>query len=315
MKKILFNLSLSVLSTLVMSSAHAHMKLVPQMEMAAFVGPGIEDYRIGSGWGKRALSAAGLKKETPAFQRAALATVFLPVGGTGFYLGKFAGKHVIATNHHVCPTERDCLGDQADFRLLKKRYKISKFYITLPNVDLSLLAIDIPAADEKLMSTVARNFAFNKDIQKGMDLITIGFGVGGNPSNNIMGNNDSDCKVFSQTGEYKLLADPDELNPADYKAWSFSHGCDVSHGDSGSAMVDRATSDVVGIVWTGKIPKAPIAQDSAALTEMLKTSSPLIWKELAFAVPAVKIKAFLIPLTTDSQLDAETKSVFKALIK
>ena len=298
-----------------MSSAHAHLKLIPQVDTASLEAPGIEDYRIGSEWGKRALSLKGLQKETAAFQRAALATAFLPVGGTGFYLGKFAGKHVLATNHHVCPSERDCLGDLVDFRLLKKRYKVTKFYITLPNVDLSLLAIDIPAADEKLMGTVGRNFAFNKDIQKGMNLITIGFGIGGNPSNNIMGNNDADCKVFSQTAEYKLLADPDELNPADYKAWSFSHGCDVSHGDSGSAMVDRATSDVVGIVWTGKIPKAPIAQDSQALAEMLKTSSPLIWKELAFAVPAVKIKAFLVPLTTDSQLDAETKSVFKALIR
>ena len=315
MKKILLNLSLSVVSTLAMSSAHAHMKLIPQVDLAETMSAGIEDYRIGSVWGKRPLTASDLAKETPAFQRAAQATAFLPVGGTGFYLGKFSGKHVLATNHHVCPSERDCLGDVVDFRLLKKRYKVKKFYITLPNVDLSLLAIDIPAADEKLMSSVARNFAFNKDIQKGMNLITIGFGVGGNPSNNIMGNNDADCKVFSQTGEYKLLADPDELNPADYKAWSFSHGCDVSHGDSGSAMVDRETSDVVGIVWTGKIPKAPIAQDSQALEQMLKSSSPLIWKELAFAVPAVKIKEFLIPLTTDSQLDAETKSVFKALIK
>lgn len=297
-----------------MSSAHAHMKLIPQME-AYEMDAGVDDYRLGSEWGKRPLTASSIKRETPAFQRAALATTYLPVGGTGFYLGKFAGKHVIATNHHVCPTERACLGDNADFRLLKKRYKITKFYITLPNVDLSLLAIDIPASDEKLMGSVARNFAFNKDIQKGMDLITVGFGVGGNPNNSIMGNNDSDCKVFSQTGEYKLLADPDELNPADYKAWSFSHGCDVSHGDSGSAIVDRLSSDVVGIVWTGKIPKAEVAQNSQLLAEMLKTSSPLIWKELSFAVPAVKIKEFLRPLSTDQRLDTETRSVFSALIR
>lgn len=308
--------ALFALAVFSMASAHAHLKLVPQMESADMsAAAGIEDYRIGSEWGKRPLTQASIKKETPAFQRAALATAYLPVGGTGFYLGKFAGKHVIATNHHVCPTARSCVGGKADFRLLKKRFTVTKFYITLPNVDLSLLAIDIPAGEEQVMASVARNFSFNKDIQKGMDLITVGFGVGGNPNNSIMGNNDSDCKVFSKTAEYKLLADPDELNPADYKAWSFSHGCDVSHGDSGSAMVDRATSDVVGIVWTGKIPKAEVAQNSTILAEMLKTSSPLIWKELSFAVPAVKIKAFLIPLTTDSQLDEETKTVFKALIK
>lgn len=309
----LFLLAGAVLS-LSMNVAHARLKLIPQVDMAA-VEAGIDDYRLGSEWGKRKITDKSVLNETASFQRAALATTYLPVGGTGFYLGKFAGKHVVATNHHVCPSERSCLGDQADFRLLKKKFKITKFYITLPNVDLTLLSIDVPAADEAVMSKVAKNFAFNKHIQKGTNLITVGFGVAGNRFNNVMGNNDSDCKVFSQNAEYKLLADPDELNPASYKAWSFSHGCDVSHGDSGSAIVERDSSDVIGIVWTGKIPKEEVAQNSKILAEMLKTSSPLIWKELSYAVPAVKIKEFLLPLSTDEALDSETRSVFTALIR
>jgi hypothetical protein len=42
----------------------------------------------------------------------------------GFYLGKFAGAHVLATNHHVCPVASDCVGGKADFRILGKKLKV-----------------------------------------------------------------------------------------------------------------------------------------------------------------------------------------------
>lgn len=295
------------------NSVHARLRLIPDVH--SLNAGDKEDYRLGDEWGKKRVTEAGLKVESMAFVRASQATALLPVGGTGFYLGKFNGKHVMATNHHVCPNERDCVGDKASFRLLKKSFTMTKLYATLPNIDLALLELYVPAADEAALAKVAKNFSFNKEITKGQELITVGFGIGGNPNNYMMANKDSDCKVFSKTAEYKHLADPDEFNPADYKAWSFAHACDISHGDSGSAMVDRKTGDVVGIVWTGKIPKSKIVQTSANLTKMFDTSSPDIWKELSFAVPAKKIGEHLKKLTTDSQLDADTKLVFKALIK
>lgn len=274
-----------------------------------------EDYQIGDEWGKKKVTSSVLKKESDVFVRAASATAYLPIGGTGFYLGKFGDTHVLATNHHVCPVESDCVGQNAGFRMINKKYRMTKLFVTLPDVDLSLLEIKVPAEDEALMKEIGRNFAFNKDIQKGQRLLTVGFGIAANPGNNMMANQDSDCKVFSESSEYRHLADPDEFNPADYKAWSFAHACEISHGDSGSAMIDRDTGDVVGIVWTGRIPKSPLVQNSDNLNDIFESSSPEIWEELSYAVPAVKIGEYLKQISEDGRYRQETRDLFKAMLR
>jgi len=274
----------------------------------------IPDYRIGSEWGKVRVTADMLKKESPAFVRAVSATGRLPVGGTGFYLGKFNGSHVLATNHHVCPTKKSCDGDKVSFPVLKKKFKVIGFYITLPEIDLTLLKLKVKPEDEAELLKVARNFSFDKDVSRGMDLLTAGFGVGGNPGEVLMVNQDSDCKVYSDTAEYRLMADPDTMNPGRYKAWSFAHSCDISHGDSGSAMVERSTGDVVGIVWTGKLPKSTYVQSTEALIDLLQNPGEAIWEELNYAVPAPKVRSVLKRNLQSRALDEDTKSVINSLI-
>ena len=100
------------------------------------------------------------------------------------------------------------------------------------------------------------------------------------------------------------MADPDDLNPADYKAWSFAFGCDISHGDSGSPLIHRETGEILGIVWTGRIPKSPVVQSSQTLREWLSDGPEDIWKELSFGVPAFQMKVVLeqkIPQMSDSE--------------
>jgi hypothetical protein len=297
----------------ILFSFKAHSTLLPD----SFVTSGrIKDYQIGDEWGKKPVTEKVLENASKEFHRAAMATAYLPVGGTGFYLGKFQGSHVLATNHHVCPVARDCVGEHAQFPLLGKSLLMTRLFVSLPDIDLALIEIKVQPKDEFLLSKIGRNFAFNKSILKGQELLTIGFGIGGNPRNLMMANQDSDCKVFSKNYEYRHLADPDEFNPADYRAWSFAHACDISHGDSGSAMVDRKTGDVLGIVWTGKIPKSPEVQASSNLIKIF--NSPLgseIWKELSYAVPAAKIKHILIEVAQDSQTTPETKHLLKALVR
>lgn len=294
-------------------SAHARLELLPNV--ASFNTGDKEDYRLGDEWGKKRVTETVLRNSSPVFNRAASATALLPIGGTGFYIGKFHGVHVLTTNHHVCPNERDCVGDKANFRVLNRQFKMTKLLANLPIIDLALLALDVPTEDEAYLSRVAKNFSFKKDLKKGQELLTIGFGVGGNPQNYMMANMDNDCKVFSATAKYKLLADPDEFNPAGYSAWSFAHACDISHGDSGSAMVDRKSGDVVGVVWTGKIPKDHKVQSSVNLDKIYSSSSPAIWKELSYAVPASKIGEYLRKLSNDSQLDSDTRLVIRAIVK
>lgn len=273
------------------------------------------DYRVGDEWGKKRVTSENLASASPMFRRTAMATAYLPIGGTAFYLGRFAGKHVIATNHHVCPVESDCVGNPAEFRMLGKKFQVTQLFVTLPDIDLSLLEIKVRLKDEESLQRVAQNFAFDKPITKGMELLTIGFGIGGNANNNMMANMDSDCKVFSEKDEFRHLADPDDINPGNYKSWSFAHACDISHGDSGSAMVDRNSGDIVGIVWTGKLPKSSIAQSSLNLSKMYESSSPLIWKELSYAVPAVKIREHLKATAESGRVALDVSDLLLEIVK
>ena len=250
------------------------------------------EYQIGDEWGKKPVTASEISHQ-PALAHIAYGTARVD-GATGFLLGKFAGKYVMATNHHVCNGTGGCRpGAAVKFPLLRKVYRVETFYGSWPEIDLSLFTITVDPADEASLQNASNPFAFDLPIRQGEPLATLGFGVAENPGRQLVGNWDSDCKVFSADGDYRLLRDPDEINPGTYQAWSFALGCDVSHGDSGSAIVDRESGRVIGIIWTGKIPKNEKVQSSAYLDQMLATQSPEIWTELSFAVPNVKIQSKL----------------------
>jgi hypothetical protein len=236
-------------------------------------------------------------------------------GATGFYLGKFAGTHVMATNHHVY-TSMSCSGRSVVFPLLGNlRLTCNRMFGTWTDIDLALFAVDVPRPeDEAKLATVAANFTFHDDVVKGTPLITVGFGIAGNPQRVMMGNEDADCRVMSKTADYRFMGDPDSKNPADYKAWSFSHACDVSHGDSGSAIVDRNTGKPVGILWTGKIPKNATVQSSDYLNQVFASDGGDVWTEMNFAVPATKMRELLETVITDASTPADTQTVLSALI-
>jgi len=274
---------------------------------------GLNDtYRLGDEWGKKPITQADLDSNK-FFKRMAMATA--KVGGaTGFYIGQHANKFVMATNHHVCETASDCMGSLVSFSILKLKFEVVEFYGSWPEIDLALFAIDVKDAQSaEMLKDVAANFTFG-DIKHAQPILTIGYGIGDNPGQVIVANQDSDCVVFSKDKEYKLMADPDELNPAPYKAWSFATGCDVSHGDSGSAMMDRTNGNIIGIIWTGKIPKNAKVQSSAYLDELLERPNQDVWTELSYAVPAAKMKEVLSKKITDGEIAAPSAKVVKAVL-
>ncbi len=272
-----------------------------------------DTYRIGDEWGKHPVSSKDI--EDPNILRMSQATARV-TGATGFFIGVYGGKYVVASNHHVCPTAGDCLNTQARFTALSKQFTITEFYGTWTDIDLSLFAIEVTDPnDKKLLQSVASPFSFANNLHRGEQLVTIGYGIGSNPMRNQVVNKDSDCKVFSDEGEFRFMGDPDKLNPGPYKAWSFANGCDVSHGDSGSAMMDAVTGEVVGIIWTGKIPKDPKVQSTAFLDQLIANPTEDVWNELSFAVPAVKIGEFLTDLTKSGTLSANANKVLTDIVK
>ena len=273
-----------------------------------------KDYQLGDEWGKKEITPQSLEQESAEFQRAAKATAKAG-GATSFYLGKFDGKHVMATNYHVFSRSALCKRSSITFPLLNKRFTCGDFLGAWSDIDLALFEIQVNDTDtaEKLQE-VAANFDFAAVPYQGQELLTIGFGTAENSSQKLVGNKDSDCKVFSKDGEFRFLADPDEVNPADYKAWSFSNGCDVSHGDSGSAIVDRNSGRPIGIIWTGRIPKATSVQSGAFLDKLIAGNGPEVWTELSFAVPAVKIKQRLEEYLKSNEPDASTRRILESLL-
>ena len=278
--------------------------------LAAAIARSAEDYRIGDDWGKLPVTPEQLATATPEFVRAAKVTSTYG-GGTAFYIGKFHGHHLMGTNHHV-QASMNCRG-LARFQVLGAAYPCRKVLGHWPEIDFALFEITVPASDEAVLAKLAKNFSFDRPLTAGQLLLTIGHGIASNPGRRLVANQDSDCKVFSD--EVRLMGDPDEYNPGEYQAWSFANGCDVSHGDSGSAMIDRLTGEPVGIIWTGRIPKSSEAQSSATLDDWLRTGSHEIWKQLSYGVPATKIHEVLEGiLESDTSLDRETVETLRAFL-
>jgi hypothetical protein len=254
----------------------------------------ILDYQIGSTWGKSIIKQDSLENSSPAIRRAAKATarVRLGFGGaTAFAIGQRGDQVLMATNHHVIGSEDQCQNAGISFEMLGiSSLQCDRIIETSTDLDLTIFTISGTTA-EQVSKIVSVAKSFNKDEpRKGRTLATIGYGVAGNPGQrNLMKGLDEDCKIFSPDGESRFMADPDEFNPGPHMTWMFAIGCDVSHGDSGSAIVDRESGDVIGIVSTGKIPKDVKVRESTYLSGIYDAASEDVWKELTYAVPASKI--------------------------
>jgi hypothetical protein len=255
---------------------------------------GILDYQIGPNWGKNAVTLNSVASESMAFQRAAKATarVNLGLGGaTGFVLGERDGVMVFATNHHVIGDARGCARATISFDLLGiKGLKCKEILFTSTDLDLTLFSVkSISEENADKLLKVARSFDSAEPV-KGTSIVTVGYGTAGNPGQqDLMATSDSDRKVYSPDGEARFMKDPDEFNPGPFMTWLFATGCDVSHGDSGSAMVNADNGDVIGIVSTGKIPKDPKVREESYLKQIYEDFSEDVWKELTYVVPASKI--------------------------
>ncbi|OFZ19292.1 MAG: hypothetical protein A2Z20_06315 [Bdellovibrionales bacterium RBG_16_40_8] len=274
-------------------------------------------YQIGEEWGKKPVTEEDLQKN-PYFRRMANATARVRRGGTGFYIGKYNGKFIMATNHHVCPAESYCTGKEVvEFPLLGYRAGMNEFYGSWPEIDLALFAISVEPKEKEtidILEKIASPFAFDNNLYRGEKLLTVGFGIADNMLQKMVANQDSDCIVFSGDKEYRLMSDPDAFNPSDYQAWSFSNGCDVSHGDSGSAMMDRDTGQVIGIIWTGKIPKSSKVQSKAYLQNLLQNPNEDIWSELSYGVPAVHMKRYLNEQLANGSIDESKQIILRAIL-
>ncbi len=275
---------------------------------------GSESYQIGDEWGKYAVDWERIGERSVAYRAAAMRTARVG-GGTGFVLGQFDGEMIVATNHHVVENQNMCARTRVRFEALNVSTQCERVVGSWTDVDLTLFTVKVSKDDASKLLSVAANFAFSKMPQIGQALMSFGYGSADNPWRKMVVVEDKDCRVTSSTGDLRFMADPDEFNPGPYKAWSFSNACDVSHGDSGSAMVDRETGEIMGIIWTGKIPKNSRVRSSDYIQKIQEAQSQDVWTELSYAAPAFKMKEVLTEYLRIQNIDAKDRSVLEALLQ
>jgi hypothetical protein len=250
---------------------------------------GVLDYQIGDEWGKKRVDPSGVPQTDAVLLRSVNAAAMFN-SATSFYIGRFSGHHLMATNHHVLDSADACEGRMVNFTVRKKKYRCREMIGTWSDIDFALFVLEPSDSANTDLSAYASEFDFSGSIEEDTRLLTAGYGIAGNSRRDLMVNENSDCRVLSGLNEFRFMADPDQFNPAAYRAWSFATGCGVSHGDSGSAIVSRNTGKVIGLVWTGAIPKETRIQNSRYIRELQNRDDEDIWTLLTYAVPAQKIK-------------------------
>lgn len=253
---------------------------------ALSLGQEFNPYQIGSQWGRKAFTAEDIDKIKPHLLQTAKSTAKF-LGGTAFYLGYFDGKHIMATNYHVLPTALNCYSlSRADFVLEEFSLPCHKFLMSLPQIELSLFQVKPNQAQAKKLKDLGVRFDPDSSSRR---LYGLGFGGHLNPSPGrraLLISDDEHCKEFSS--EIRLIKDPDNQNPVDYRVWSVAVGCDVSHGDSGAPVVNER-GELVGIFWTGAFPKSSLMRNDNFLMG-IESNHPMIWKAFTYMVPFSKIR-------------------------
>lgn len=263
----------------------------------------------------------------------------------------------MATNHHVMPTAGNCPADTVYFPVLDIHAHCRSFLFTWPTIDLTLFTIVFRSRDDwEQLQRVAQNFAWHDPLLRDEPLATFGFGhvilqqrrlqpeaaaaaaapVGSAPKllserrasrhhptakppiQRLVYNDGPLCRVLSRTGDYRMIQDPDVLHPNPYRVWSFAHGCDVWHGDSGSPIVNRLSGVPIGLVWTGKTPKLSQVQSSSYVNGLQSSvqEDKALWSELAYGVPAVVIrKVIRESIDKDRTMPDTVKSILADVIR
>ncbi|MCO4755085.1 MAG: trypsin-like peptidase domain-containing protein [Bacteriovoracaceae bacterium] len=216
--------------------------------------------------------------------------------GTGFYIGKQNGKHLFVTNAHVM-NKNECAGASISF--LNHNFRRSKglckevifSHYTKENSDITVFSVDDYYADMMRGSGLTIDWDFTP--VAGMMLAFAGFGLKqaprGRASNverglrnfTMLTSFDADCVVATESTMLYHLSSVSTKHV-------FGTGCDAASGDSGSAVIDRASGEVVGLLFgsTNNYSWMP----SSNFWNLVGTDSPQLWSYGSFAISLTKLK-------------------------
>ena len=206
--------------------------------------------------------------------------------GTGFYIGIHNNKHIFVTNHHVMSNE-ECAESTITYLnssgTTSKAYcsEVLLSYFKENNSDITVFSIE--AKDLYYFAGKGLGIDWDFELKPKIELATAGFGlklrrVGRRDNQYLLRkfdmklNFDSDCVTLNDKVYYVT-----NFNVAN----SILIGCDAIGGDSGSAVIERASGKVIGLIW-GSSAKASIS--STDLWNMIGTSAPELFSNSTRAI-------------------------------
>ena len=167
--------------------------------------------------------------------------------GTVFYLKQTDREYIFVTNGHVfndvnkCPVNRILMVDSRFEKRLIKCSKIKSIKRNKNSGDHIVFSVE-KSERNSFLSQMNDLEVISSDPLPGTKLLFVGFGGSRARSRafDIGVSKDSDCVYLSKVENKKIL-DTDNV---------FSTGCDSVSGDSGSAIINQNTGELVGVLFS-----------------------------------------------------------------
>jgi hypothetical protein len=208
--------------------------------------------------------------------------------GTAFYVGKFLGKHIMVTNNHVLSDSEECVTDgKIYFQYTNHKYRCGRIIARFKDLELTFFSIHVAPKDEYLFENLALKFDFAKEHLPGERVITAGYGYHLNPGYRLTYENSPTCLIATPTVTPRFIQVRNDEGV--FNSWSFVNACEISPGDSGSALVDPNSGRVVGVNWATSSAKPMVLQNSYTVYDWIKTQNQMLWPSLSQGIPNSRI--------------------------
>lgn len=257
------------------------------LSQSALAKASLEQYQVGDQWSRipyEALTAnESLNKVIKATGRIDTPTQ----SGTAFYVGKYLDRHIMMTNYHVLSDQTECTKGKVYFQYFKRKFSCYRILAKIKDIEATFFAIRVSKKQEVLFQNLAMKFDFKNNYSVGEKLLVAGYGENLNKKRTLTYENSDTCVVATSTSApiFQTVHNTDGT----FNAWTFVHACEISHGDSGSAIISERTGKVIGINWATSSEKPIALLNKNTLWDWIRRQVPELWSSLSWGVPNAAI--------------------------
>lgn len=258
-----------------------------------------KQYVVGETWSREFVN--GSLTSTEALNKVIKATARVDLKtdqGTAFYLGKFNGEHLMLTNYHVMSDVTQCSRNgKIYFEYLNKKFRCKAIIAKFKNFEATFFTIHVRKKEEYLLENLALKFDFKNEYKSGHKVVTAGYGIHENSKRKLTYENSQTCVVATTNFQGNFLTVTKES--VTYGAYSFVHACEISPGDSGSALVSETTGKVIGLNWATAESKPLDLLNTLTVFDWIEKQVPALWNSMSYAVSATNLQATIMSSDKD----------------